>query len=162
MATFSKYKEMAIEAGKRILKVLEFGTKTADECAPFGIDSVPIKDMTAIYMNTSNNSESVIVGYINTNQLAAEGETRLFSVDASGALKAFVWLKANGNIEINGNAYNSVRFEPLKTGLNNQDALINTELAKIATAIGTLGGVYVPATVTTNVDAAKNDTVKLS
>jgi len=161
MATFAKYKERVITSGKRILKVLEFGIKSADECSPFGVDSNPIPGMTAIYMDTSNSSDSVVVGYINENQLSGEGETRLFSVDSNGVLKSYVWLKSDGNLELNGNDYTSVRFEPLKTGLQNQDSQIIVELGKIATAIGLLGGSYVPETITTNIDPSKSETVKL-
>jgi hypothetical protein len=161
MITYAKFKESSITAGKRVIKFLEFGVKTADECTPFGIDSNPIADMVAIHANTSNNSESVIIGYINKNQLAGAGETRLFSVDANSALKSYVWLKNDGKLQLNGNDYTAVRFTPLKTGLTNQDALINAELIKIQTAITSLGGVYVPSNVITNIDNSESQDVKL-
>ena len=159
--TFCKYKSFEIQQGKRILKVEQFGIKTASESLPFGIDSCAIENMTAIYVNTSNDAESVIVGYINKNQVAQAGETRLFSVDGSGSVVGYVFLKNDGTLELNGNTYTSTRFEPLKTCLNAQDNLINIELGKIATAISGLGGVYVPGTVTTNIDNAKSEDVKL-
>lgn len=162
MNYFSKVAESFIENGKRVLKVLQFGTKTADEVGPFGIDSNPLKDMTAIYAETSNNSESVIIGYINKNQIAGIGETRLYSLDENKAVKSFIWLKNDGTIELNGNTYSSVRYEPLESGINAKDNLINIELGKIATAISSLGGVYTVAPVFTNITSAKNEDVKLS
>jgi hypothetical protein len=162
MITFSKVAESTLKGGKRVLKVLQFGVKTADESAPFGVDSSPIKDMTAIYADTSNNSESVIIGYISKNQLAEAGETRFYSLDSNGGLKAFVWLKTNGDIELNGNAYSSVRHEPLNSSLTQVKVDINVELAKIAAAISGLGGVYTVAPINLDLTSSKNDTVKLS
>lgn len=66
-------------------------------------------------------------------------------------------MKKNGNIEINGNSDYAVSFTDLATAISlfvssivsantAQDSLINTELGKIAVAIG---GAYTPGTVTT-------------
>ena len=163
MIYFSKFFESAVELGKRILKVQQFGAKSANEVAPFGVDANPIKGMTAIYAETSNNSETVVIGYINENQLANSGELRLYSVDENKTLKSFIWLKNDGTIDFNGNSYSSVRFEPLKQGINNKDNLINIELAKIATAINAIApGSYVPGNITTNIDSAKNEDLKMS
>lgn len=159
--TFSIFKSSVIELGKRILKIEEFGVKTANECMPFGMDSNPIANMTAIHSITSNNSESVVIGYINKNQVAASGEMRLFSLGASGVQKTFLWLKANGKLELNGNMYSAVRYEPLNTGLQNQTQLINIELVKIQAALTALGGVYTHAPVTTYIANSKSDDVKL-
>ncbi len=162
MISLAKYFSSAIEQGKRILKVTQFGTKTAKECYPFGFDSQPLEGMTAIYSETSNADESVIIGYISKNQLAGKGESRMYSVDASGVPVAYILCDASGRISLNGNAYSSVRFENLVTGLNNQNNLINAEFAKIATAINALApGSYIPALVNTNISTAKSETVKL-
>lgn len=162
MLTFSKLDSSTLSnIGKRILKVLQFGAKTASECSPFGIDANPIKGMTAVYGDTSNNGDTVVLGYIQKNQLAQEGETRFFSLDSSGNLKAFIWLKNDGDIQLNGDQFSSVRFQPLKSGIDTKDSLINTELSKIATAIGTLGGTYVPANISTNISQSESETVKI-
>lgn len=163
MIYFSKFFESAVELGKRILKVQQFGAKSANEVSPFGVDANPIKGMTAIYAETSNNSETVVIGYINENQLANSGEVRLYSVDENKALKSFIWIKNDNTIEFNGNSYSMVRFEPLKQGINNKDILINSELAKIATAINAIApGSYVPGNITTNIDSAKNEDLKMN
>lgn len=137
MMTFSKFKESTITAFKRVLKVDQFGTKTALESSPFGIDSSPIKDMIAVYSNTSNDSESVVVGYINKNQIAESGETRLFSLNDSGILKAYLHLKKDGIIEINGNDDFAVKFNSLYSKLIEAQTAINLELTKLNTAVNT-------------------------
>jgi hypothetical protein len=118
MITFSKFKEATITAAKRILKVQQFGIKTAAECAPFGDDSQPLEDAVAIFADTSNNAEPVVIGYINKNQLAGPGEKRLFSLDEDGNLATYLWLKADGTIELAGNTKNLVRYQELETAFN--------------------------------------------
>lgn len=161
MITFSKLDSVILQAGKRVLKVLQFGPKTASESAPFGIDSSPLKGMTAIYGSTSNNGDTVILGYIQKNQLAEVGETRFFSLDANGGLKAFIWLKNDGDIQLNGDDYSSVRFQPLQSGINAKDDLINAELVKIQTALTGVGGVYVPGNISTDISQSESETVKI-
>jgi len=161
MVTYGKYKSSILENGKRILKFLGIGgsASTASESMPFGIDSNPIADMIAIHSTTSNNAESVIIGYINKNQIAEVGESRLYSLDANGALKAFVYCKNDGILLLNGDTYSGVRYEPLNTGLGNQNTLINAELIKIQTAITSLGGAY--ANVSIDITTSKSDMVKI-
>ena len=57
--------------------------------------------------------------------------------------------------------YSGVRYEPLNTGLGNQNTLINAELLKIQAAISTLGGTYVRSNVTIDITTSKSDTVKI-
>ena len=163
MVTYGKYKSSILENGKRILKFLGIGgsASTASESMPFGIDSNPIADMIAIHSTTSNNAESVIIGYINKNQIAEAGESRLYSLDANGVLKAFVYCKNDGILLLNGDGYSGVRYEPLNTGLGNQNTLINAELIKIQTAITSLGGAYARAGVTFDITTSKSDMVKI-
>lgn len=116
--TFSKFKEAVIQQMRRVLKVEQFGIKTAAEAMPFGDDSQPLKDMVAILGDTSNNAEPVILGYINKNQIAGPGEKRLFSLDSDGNLATFVWLKSDGSIEIGGNTKNMVRYQELEAAFN--------------------------------------------
>ncbi len=136
MITFSKVSSSIKENGKRILKVLQFGTKTAKQASSFGDDSSPLKEMTAIFAETSNNAEPVIIGYINTQQLAKKGEKRIFSMQENGSLSADIWLKNDRTIEIHGNEKNMVRyqeleiaFNQLRTDFNNHVALYNTHVA---------------------------------
>ena len=160
MITFSKVRDFVIENGKRILKVQEYGVKTAKVASNYGDDSQPLKNMTAIYSPTAVNSEPVIIGYINTNQVAQEGEKRIFSQSLDGSLSFAIHLKTDGSCEIGGNVDNAVRFNALQSSLASSDTLLNAKLAKIATAIGSLGGVYTVATVATDISSSKINEIK--
>ena len=160
MITLSKVRDFVIENGKRILKVQEYGVKTAKVAANYGDDSQPLKNMTAIYSPTAVNSEPVIIGYINTNQVAEEGEKRIFSQSLDGSLSFAIHLKTDGTCEIGGAVDNAVRFNALASSLTASDTALNAELAKIATAIGSLGGVYTVAPVTTDISTSKIDEIK--
>lgn len=161
MITFGKIDTSTLNVGKRILKFFQFGAKTASESMPFGVDSNPIKDMVAIHAETSNSGESVIIGYINKNQLAEVGESRLYSVDSNGAVKSFIWNKSDGKLWLNGNSHSAVRYAPLNTSLQSEKDLINAELAKISTAIGLLGGVYTVTPISINISNSESSDVKI-
>ena len=159
--TTAKVKEWFIENGKRVLKVLQFGAKTSHVAAPYGDDSNPLKGMTAILAETSVSGEVYVLGYVNTHQIAEEGEKRIFSQKLDGKIATYIWLKNDETIEIGGNDYTAVRFAPLKTGIDGKDIKINAELGKIATAIGLLGGAYVPGNITTDLENAESEKIKL-
>ena len=161
MITLSKLKSVAIEQGQRILKVMQYGPKTANECGPFGLDSSPLENYTAIYAETANAGESLIIGYIQKTQLANPGESRLFSLDSNGVLKAEIFCKADGTIILNGGLFNSVRYENLNSELQKLKTDINTELLKVQTAITTLGGTYANAPLNLDLTSAKSDTIKI-
>lgn len=160
MTTLAKISQTYIEKGKRILKFLEFGAKTSHESMPFGYDGNPLKDIVAIHAKTSNNSENVIIGYINENQLADVGEVRIYSLDSNKTVKSVFWLKNDGTIELNGNTYSLVRYEPLESSIKQLDQKINAELAKIATAIAGVGGAYVSTPISTDISQAKAKNIK--
>lgn len=162
MITFSKYSSALITSAKRILKIKQFGVKTAKECGPFGFDSVPFEGMTAIYAETSNKDEAVVIGYINIGQFVGAGESRMYSVDSSGQLLGYVYNRNDGKLGLNGFDYSAVRFLPLDQAIQAQNILINAELAKIATAINAIApGSYTVALVSTNLTQAESPTVKL-
>lgn len=160
MISTAKVKQWSIEKGKRILKLLQFGAKTAKVAAPFGDDSNPVKDMTAIFAETSVSGEPFVIGYVNTNMLAAVGEKRIFSLKESGSLSTYIWLKNDETMELGGNADHAVRFSKLKAGIDAKDELIQAELVKIKAALQTVGGTYIPGTITTDIEAAKIDKIK--
>lgn len=118
-----------VENLKRIVKFLRFGKKdvqTSTQYTPHGIDSNPVKGMKAIYAETGEKGKTVIIGYLSKSVLAAVGETRIFSTDSNGALKAWTWYKADGTIEMLGSAKNMVRFQELETGFNQLKSDLNT------------------------------------
>lgn len=160
---------------RRVVKILRFGlsdTLTPIQVAPYGVDSVPIKDMVAVYSETSEKGKSVIIGYLNKNALAGVGEYRTFSTDASGVLKFYIWQKANGTCEIGGNTHNLVRYTPLNAGLQTEVGLINQNLNAIAANLsllnayvnglvpGTVPTPYVPVAVSLDISAAKINEIK--
>lgn len=148
----------------RVIKFLRFGlndTQTATEAVPFGIDSNPVKDMIAIYSKTSTMGEAVIIGYINENQLADPGETRIFSTDSSGGLKTYIWLKADGKIQLGGTADNAVRFSKLEDGFNQLKSDFNNFLTHVH---GTAGTPTTPPALpsTASISDAKIDEIQTS
>jgi hypothetical protein len=160
MITLAKVDSTTITDKQREIKVLQFGAKTADECAPFGEDSNPLKDMIAVYAETAEVGEPVIIGYLNENQLAAVGEKRLYSLKPDGSLSFYTWLRNNGTMELGGNAHNLVRYEPLNNALQSLVNKINAELVKIQTGLTAVGGVYAPAPVSVDVSASKINEIK--
>lgn len=164
MVLFSKFKSATLEARKRLFKLLTMGgAMTAKECLPFGIDGFPLENMTAVYSNTSNASERVVIGYVNAQQLAAQGEVRMYSITPSkpDEVAAYVWCKADATVNLNGSTFTAVRYENLNTGLQAAVTALNGELTKIQTAIVGLGGTYAKVNVTLNIANAQSPTVKL-
>lgn len=154
-------KESTIKNGERELKVIQYGAKTADVVADFGDDSCPIKDMVAIYAKTDENSDNIIVGYFNKNQISQPGEKRIFSLKEDGSLSFAIHLKNDGTCEVGGNADNLVRYQALDDALQAEKTLINTELSKIALAINAIvPASYTPAPITLNLIQAKIKEIK--
>lgn len=148
---------------RRIVKFLRFGlndVQTAIESAGPGVDAAPIKDMVALYAESSIKGEVFIIGYINKNQLAGPGEIRLYSQDSNGNQKFYTWMKSNGTYELGGTADNSVRYSPLNSGLSNFKTEIQAELIKIQAAISALGGAYTPGTLSIDISEAKINEIK--
>lgn len=110
-----------VENGFRKIKARVLGVRdirTATQIAPFGVDSVPPAGMTGIYANTSTNGKQILIGYYNKSLLAQDGEFRIYSVDEDGSVATFIWLKANGKIQLGGDEDNAVRFSDLKSGFD--------------------------------------------
>ena len=156
----------AIEDGYRIIKVLRLGkndAQTANEASPHGIDSNPVKDMVAVFSETLDQGQPVIVGYINENRLAQPGELRTYSTDDKGNEKFYTWLKSDGSFEIGGDQDNMVRFSKLQEGYDQlkQDfnTLVQTFNAHVHPANGSPTGTQAqPSTAT--IAGAKIDEVK--
>lgn len=164
MINLVKVMSTSLVITKRVIKVLRFGkgdVQTSMQASPYGIDSNPIKDMVAVYSDSSEKGKTVIIGYLNKNQLSDVGETRMYSTDADGVLKTYVWVKNDGTIQLGGTTSNIVRFTPLDTALQLQVNLINAELVKIAAAINAIvPGSYVPLPIQLNISSAKVNEVK--
>jgi len=161
MISLAKFFSASIDSTThRILKVFGMvGTGNADQVAPFGDDSCPVQGMDAIYMDTANDELPVIVGFINTNQMAGPGEKRFFSIkqneDGSYSEAFYTWMKSDGTYEIGGDTDNAVRYTALNTALQEQITKMQAQLAEIAAAIAEAGGSYTPGDITLDISAAK-------
>ncbi len=150
---------------RRIVTVYLLGRTDVQEAiqsAPYGIDSNPIKDMVAVFAQTGERGKTVIVGYLNKNQIAAIGETRLYSTDEDGNVKISIYLKNDGTAELAGNEDNLVRFVPLDDFVGALNNFFNQQLPLIASGIATGGGSYTPGTANFNISGAKIDELKTS
>lgn len=159
---------------RRAVKVLRFGksdVQTADQVLPHGIDSNPVKDMIAVYGQTEQRGETVIVGYLNRNMAADVGELRLYSTDANGQLKIYHWLKNDGTMELGGSAKHLARFEELKSGFDGLKQTVNDLISAFNSHMhATAGtgppspptpGAGIPATPSSaSIDSAKIDEIK--
>lgn len=164
MITFVKTVSASLDSiARRVVKFTRLSisdVQTGFQVGPAGMDSNPRKNLVAIYSPSMASGRPVILGYVNRNQLADTGETRLFSEDADGALKTYVWLKKTGTIEIAGSADNAVAFEDLKQAMDQLAMDINTELTKVQVAITALGGAYAMLPITIDISAAKINEIK--
>lgn len=143
MITLVKIISTSVDSLKRrIQKFVRFGlddVQTSMVAAPFGIDSNPVKDMVAVYAPTAEKGKTVIIGYINKNAISEVGGVRLFSTDANGTEKFYVYLRANDTLELGGNTKHLARFEELETAFNALKSDFNTH-----THTGNLGAPTTP------------------
>jgi len=121
--------------------------KSAPEAGPAGYDAPPDKNLTAVFVKTNKRGATTFIGYINTDQIAAAGERRIYATDGNGTEKAKLWLHNNGNVEIGGtsdavNPYNLTQYQAMDAALQDLINQANIQLGDIATAITALGGVY--------------------
>lgn len=79
---------------------------TVEHFSTPGDDSHPLKTDYVITLETPQSGGAVAVGYLDpaNDQKANEGDKRIYSRDATGVVKAEIWLKNDGSIECtNGN-----------------------------------------------------------
>jgi hypothetical protein len=162
MTTLGKVKETFIEKGRLIIKALTMGgASTAKQVSPFGIDSNPLRDLTAIYAETTNVGEAVILGYISKEYITEQGEIRIYSIGGDLSVKAYVHAKRNGDLALNGDDFSAIRYENFKTKIDLLQQDINTQLGLISAGIIAGGGAYSPTLLTVDFLSAKSPTVKL-
>jgi hypothetical protein len=163
MLTLVKTISTRIDSTKRRLqKFLGLGLKDVKEnflISPFGVDSHAVKDMIAVYSATTELGKGVVIGYINKNALAEVGGTRLYSTNAQGDEQFYVYLRANGKIEIGGDTNHLTRFEALETAVAAHEIALNTH-----THLGNLGYPTGPPTVAFvfDISAAKTDNINIA
>ena len=145
------------------MKFLRFGqsdVQTSIEANPYGLDSNPIKDMVAVYAETTGKGDTVIIGYLNKNLKADVGEFRTFSTDSNGNEKFYIWLKNNGDCEIGGNVDNMVRYQKLADGMLQFQNKLIVQLNLISTGIAAGGGSYVVGDVSIDISQSKINEIK--
>jgi len=137
-------------AKERLIKFLGWGkndVQSQKEASPYGTDSSPIKNMIAIYAQTANGSESIVIGYINKNQLADVGEHRIYSTNSDGDLQAEIWLKKNGKILINANGDSTevqINTGQYKAVLGDKNQTVLNNLATVLTTMNIWGMTVTP------------------
>lgn len=166
MLTYSIVKESSTDdKDRRELKVVQFGAKTANVVSSFGEDSHPLENMIAIYANTSEKGDNVVLGYINTNQIAAIGEKRLFSLMEDGSLSFSIHLKNDGTCEIGGDGDFAVRFNKLQEQFDQLVTDFNNHVHNTTATVGPgpTPGTITPPTVpsTADISAAKIEEIKV-
>ncbi len=178
-AVISKIIDSTIEKLTLILKVVGMGnndSKTPFSALPFGVDSRPINGLKAVYMETENDTEPILIGYINKNCKADKGEVRFYSLDSDGNEKNYIHLIKDGNIEIGGDADNMVRYSKLQDGYNELRDDLNAFIVKynahIHITTATVGATPVPGVIsptattetpsTASIADAKIDEIKTS
>ncbi len=158
---------------RRVIKFLRFGksdVQTGIEALAYGLDSNPIKDMVAVYAETSEKGKVAIVGYLNKNQKAQPGEFRTFCTDSQGVEKFYTWMKSDGTIEIGGNVnfavkYNElvIEFNKIKTDFNSLVSIFNahTHILALSSGTGTAAPSITQGTVnTSDITQTKNSKIK--
>jgi hypothetical protein len=152
------------DLGRLVTKFLRNGkddvqeTKTA---LPFGFDCMPIKGMKAIYSQTSNMAEPVLIGFINEKMVSESGESGLYSTNDEGEIQVYLRLKKDGTIHFGGEAGNLTRYQELNTGLQNYKTAVQVELGKIATVLnGIIPGSYPPPVMSIDISGSKIDEFK--
>jgi hypothetical protein len=140
-----------IRGTKRIVQVSLFKkAREIPQALPYGVDSAPVREMVAVYANTADMGNSVIVGYVYKDAVAEVGSIRLYSENG------YVYLRANGNLELLGTADNAMRYAAFNSVI--QSYLTTLNLA-ISTGVSSAGGAYTPPTAP-NFTAAKINEIK--
>lgn len=154
-----------IAKGRRAIKGLRLGkqdVQTPVQSAPFGSDANPPPNLRAVYVRTGVKGDTIVVGFINLDQLAEVGENRQFSTDPNGNLIFEARMRNDGIYEIGGSVDNLIRFAKLDLEMQALAGSLNTELTKISVAIAGLGGAYTVSPITINISAAKIAELKTS
>jgi hypothetical protein len=121
MGSIVKVISTRLKSAARLIKSLRFGRSDVRETAeilPYGLDSNPVKDTKGYFAETTTSGQSVVIGYVNTNQQADVGEFRTFATDADGVEVFYTWMKADGTMEIGGDTDNMVRYSELESAYN--------------------------------------------
>lgn len=172
MGLIGKVLEPVIKLGLRQIRqeIYTNYIKTGFQVLPPGIDAVPIEgDQGVAIVIDSTPGKSVHIGVYPDPQ-ADTGEVRLYSRDDDGNQKAFLWVKKDGTLEVNGSADFAVAFNDLKSGFDSLKSDFNTFVTTIfnlhthvsaGPGVPTAVPVPVGSPSAASIDASKVATVKL-
>lgn len=135
-----------------------------------GLFSRPTKDSKGVFVPIGpSRSFGVIIG---SNNYKIEhdidtGETILYSTNTAGdEVKATVYLKTDGNIELNGNGDKAVRYSKLETAFNQLqsdfDSLVNTYNTHIHVTTATVGATAVVGVLSPTVSQGNTSTADIT
>lgn len=137
------------------IEVYEGYTQDSRQITLPGIDANPIPDDQGISITLDNSDGKTVCIGVMADPEIEPGEVKIKSRDSGGAEKGYILWKADGKIELNGNANSAVTFTPLDTALQTLVTAINT-------ALGTkLDGGGSPGTLSLDISGAEEDTVLL-
>lgn len=105
-------------------------TLSKAQVTPAGVDSTPHDEYVALYCETATRGEGAVIGYIQKNFVTKAGEIRIFSETKEGGLKAYVHCDIDGNVLVNGDTDNMVRFSELEKGFNELRDDLNSLITK--------------------------------
>lgn len=108
--------ETRVVDGRRLVKCRVMGKDDIQEIQfiqPFGIDSNPRPDKRGVHTATGSLDTKLFLGVANDNCAAEVGEVIIFSEDENNEVASYIHFKADGNILINGDTDNAVRFKPM-------------------------------------------------
>ena len=93
---------------------------TAEIFSPSGDDSVPLPDDVGCFIPRDESGAYLVNGFIDSkNKCESQpGEKRFYSRDDSGIIKAYIYMRKDGIIELNGNEDFAVRFLVLEAEFN--------------------------------------------
>lgn len=120
-----------------------------------GDDSPPLSSDKTFIAQIDGKGKYIFLGTLMKSEGAGKGEKKLFSRDSAGSLKAYIYLKNDGILELNGNADYAVSWDDLNTALQSFKNDINAEFATKQDGAGTAG------TVSIDISGAKVEEVKL-
>lgn len=119
---------------RRLVKfyITKNNTQECKEAGPFGFDSNPFPKMKAIYAATAAKGRPVIIGYINLDQAAELGESRMYAMNGNREIVTFLWAKANGDILLGGDAKTLIQYEAMKTAFDQLKVDLNAARAALS------------------------------
>jgi len=126
-------------ATDKFFKLLRNGKEdviTADQIAPSGIDSKPVKGSNVIHADTAIKGEGVALGLLYSSEKTNEGETRIYATDENGNEVFDLYLKNDGTMEISGSGDNLIKYLALNTALQSFVTDLNSKLGIAFTAVG--------------------------